>query len=355
MIGDSHVDHIMLSLVSVWPWFTNPLRKLAEMCNGVGLLKFMKFLERRIAYMRQELADDKAPARSNDGPVSMMQAMLDAQADEKKGITNWDILAAMASNIAAGSDTTALGIISTVFYLYSNPACLVRLRHEIDAADLPDKSRFHDVQKLPYLQAALKEGLRLAPGFGLPLWREVPKGGAVIAGQFFPAGVSLYIFDPISFFQQALRVLHNILISDTEHVGKRRCQLLGALPQPGRLRSRRGLVPSGAVAGGLGEGSQRHGARLVPLWRWLARVRGQEPGHAGDVESRAHHRQELRPGRLGQAGETLAWRVARSQQLVHVGSRLPRSRAEQEGHQVEFCPGSGRASVYNSLENNLQR
>lgn len=180
----------MLSLVSVWPWFTNPLRKLAELFNGVGLLKFMKYLERRIEAMKRDLADKAPSGPATTGPVSMMQAMIEAQRDEKKGVTDWDILAAMASNIAAGSDTTALGISATLFHLYNSPACLARLREEIVAADLPDRPRYQDVQKLPYLQAAIKEGLRLAPGFGLPLWREVPKGGAVVAGQSFPAGVS---------------------------------------------------------------------------------------------------------------------------------------------------------------------
>ncbi len=42
---------------------------------------------------------------------------------------------------------------------------------------------------MPYLQAAIQEGLRMHPAAAFPLVRVVPKGGAMIAGKFFPEGV----------------------------------------------------------------------------------------------------------------------------------------------------------------------
>lgn len=219
MIGDSHTDHLMLSLVSVWPWLTAPLRRLAEFVTGTGLLKFMGYLEVRIAAMRRALSDGSLPSSSSStsahhAPVSMMQAMIEAQRDERegktggkmRGVTDWDVLSSMASNLAAGSDTTAVAMGVTVFHLYRDPARLARLRRELEGAGLPERPRLQDVQKLPYLQAVIKEGLRLAPGFGLPLWREVPKGGAVLSGQFFPEGVGLSL--SLSFSKVTLLLLH---------------------------------------------------------------------------------------------------------------------------------------------------
>ncbi|KAJ4193595.1 hypothetical protein NW755_003589 [Fusarium falciforme] len=51
-----------------------------------------------------------------------------------------------------------------------------------------DKIPFKDTQSMPYLQACIKESLRLHPATGLPLARVVPEGGATITGTFFPAG-----------------------------------------------------------------------------------------------------------------------------------------------------------------------
>ncbi len=48
---------------------------------------------------------------------------------------------------------------------------------------------FAQAQNMPYLQAVLKEALRMHPATGLPLGRSVPEGGAVIAVKMFPAGV----------------------------------------------------------------------------------------------------------------------------------------------------------------------
>lgn len=48
---------------------------------------------------------------------------------------------------------------------------------------------YQQAQKLPYLQAVISEGLRVHSPPGVPLSREVPKGGAEVAGTFFPEGV----------------------------------------------------------------------------------------------------------------------------------------------------------------------
>jgi Cytochrome P450 len=39
---------------------------------------------------------------------------------------------------------------------------------------------------MPYLQAVIKEGQRMFPATGLPLWRVVPEHGVTMSGQFFP-------------------------------------------------------------------------------------------------------------------------------------------------------------------------
>lgn len=65
----------------------------------------------------------------------------------------------------------------------------------IASGEVSESLTFSDTQKMPYLQAVIKEGIRLHPAAGLPLQRVVPKGGAKLAGQFFPEGVSYSLCD----------------------------------------------------------------------------------------------------------------------------------------------------------------
>ncbi|KAK7393863.1 hypothetical protein QQX98_013353 [Neonectria punicea] len=74
----------------------------------------------------------------------------------------------------------------------NHPEVTRKLRQEIDehqsrATDSKHFS-FRETQDMPYLQAVIKEALRLHPAVGLPLERVVPEGGATIAGRFFPSG-----------------------------------------------------------------------------------------------------------------------------------------------------------------------
>lgn len=100
----------------------------------------------------------------------------------------------VGANIGAGSDTTGITLTAIIYYLMKNPQCLQKLRVEIETAEQEGRfsspSTFQEGQKLPYLQAVIKEALRLHPAVGQILARVVPEGGAELAGKFFPQGVS---------------------------------------------------------------------------------------------------------------------------------------------------------------------
>jgi hypothetical protein len=78
-----------------------------------------------------------------------------------------------------------------------------KLRQELDEATagckISDPITFQEAQTLPYLQATIKEGLRIHPATGFTMPRVVPKGGREMMGRFFPEGVGfIFIFKQLN-------------------------------------------------------------------------------------------------------------------------------------------------------------
>lgn len=140
-------------------------------------------------------------AHSNDGlkgkedkrSESFVAKLIDLQRNGK--VTRDNVMDACGANVAAGSDTTGISLSAIVWYLYRSPEKLAKLREELDIAAsegrISNPVTFAEAQQLPYLQAVIKEGLRLHPAVGTILARTVPPTGAELGGIHFPAGVSI--------------------------------------------------------------------------------------------------------------------------------------------------------------------
>ena len=110
-----------------------------------------------------------------------------AQAEKKDGtMTDEEVIIEAGSFIIAGTDTTSTTLTYLIYCVLSNPDLQKLLEDEVEWAEEPltDAS----LEKLPVLNAVVKETLRLygaAPG---PLLRVVPNGGATLAGYECPGG-----------------------------------------------------------------------------------------------------------------------------------------------------------------------
>jgi cytochrome P450 len=111
-------------------------------------------------------------------------------------IERQDTFTTLGANVAAGSDTTAIGLSAVIYLLIKNPSCLGKLQDEIDefAKDgrISNPVTFKEAQEMPYLQAVIKEALRIHPATAELLARVVPDGGVELDGYFFPSGVGNY-------------------------------------------------------------------------------------------------------------------------------------------------------------------
>jgi cytochrome P450 len=124
-----------------------------------------------------------------DLPSYMTMKMVQAQAQNPEKLSDYDILTTAGSNVGAGSDTTAISLSSVMYHLLHVPACMEKLREEVKSSGITGNPTFKETQAMPYLQAVVKEALRVHPATGYPMFRVVPQGGEVLAGQFFPEGV----------------------------------------------------------------------------------------------------------------------------------------------------------------------
>lgn len=96
------------------------------------------------------------------------------------------------STIAAGTDTTVGSVTVLFYFLLTNPGVRGKLLEEINSAvgvrvgECPVK--YAAVKSLPYLDAVIKETLRLLAVLGTTLERTVPPQGAVVGGVHLPGG-----------------------------------------------------------------------------------------------------------------------------------------------------------------------
>ena len=130
-----------------------------------------------------------------DGHSDFITKFLATQRENPEKMTDKDIRVSIGANIGAGSDTTSITLSAILYYLCKNPVAMGTLREELDGASkerrISDPITFKEAQELPYLQAVIKEGLRIHPATGFTMPRIVPKGGREVMGRYFPGGVSL--------------------------------------------------------------------------------------------------------------------------------------------------------------------
>lgn len=158
-------------------------------------------------FTAQAIAECSQRATPHDTHGNLLSSMYAMHQKDPEAFKLQDIHYHSIPNIAAGSDTTATTLSAVLYFLCKVPRTLDVLRCELDErrkkGQFSELITFKEAQGCPYLQAVLKETLRLHPGNGLPMPRVVPKGGMTLAGRFFPEAVRsislpLELTDPIA-------------------------------------------------------------------------------------------------------------------------------------------------------------
>jgi cytochrome P450 len=109
------------------------------------------------------------------------------------GLTQQEAESESVLQLIAGADSTATTIRCTFLYLLTNPSVYAKLVSEIDAAAAKGLVSYpvitdSEAKQLPYLQACLREGLRIWPPLNGIADRIAPQQGYTIDGKFIPGG-----------------------------------------------------------------------------------------------------------------------------------------------------------------------
>ncbi|CBF87351.1 hypothetical protein AN9296.2 [Aspergillus nidulans FGSC A4] len=140
---------------------------------------------------------DERAASATDKRSDMLASFI------RHGLSGEELRTEALEQILAGSDTTAGAIRGTLLHLMTNPRVYVKLQREIDDAVhrglAPSAGQglitAAQAKQLPYLQAVIREALRVWPPVSNIFPRDVPKDGdtVVVNGQsiFLPGGVCI--------------------------------------------------------------------------------------------------------------------------------------------------------------------
>ena len=142
------------------------------------------------------VAQAKLEARKKDTDKlaykDLCAKFLEGQSKYPELIRQDEILGIIMSTIGAGADTTAGTLTYTLYFLSKHATAKNRLEQEIEenlvTGKLSRTPKWAEVNRMPYLDAVLKESMRLLPIASWGLDRVVPPAGATIAGVFIPGG-----------------------------------------------------------------------------------------------------------------------------------------------------------------------
>ena len=186
--GESHwfLDAIRdnglpLGLFSTTPWVLELILKLPVPALKEGTVRLLKF--------SSDLVTERKKLTPTEPDV--MSHILEAGKFFDNELTEELLLTGDARLlIIAGSDTTAAVLTHILYYLARDSNIADKLRAELAEHNLhnDDSLSITSLVHLPFLNAVINETLRLHPPVPSGVYRNSPKGGIFIDGNFIPEG-----------------------------------------------------------------------------------------------------------------------------------------------------------------------
>ncbi|KAJ9418044.1 cytochrome P450 [Fusarium oxysporum] len=145
-----------------------------------------------IAQLQRRL-EQQEQRKSSEEP-DFLDHFIDGMKSNPDSVDAKLVLNFLLANVLAGADTTVIALRAIFDFLLQNQHAMTKLKSEIltlgfnDAEAVP----YSRARSLPYLDAVIRESLRMHPSVAMPLERYVPNTGLTLPdGSFIPPGVAV--------------------------------------------------------------------------------------------------------------------------------------------------------------------
>lgn len=176
-----------LGCVGQIPWLDRLLGK-----NPYCPIKFATF--EHAAYYSFQRVMERVNSKDAKGNGDFLDNFLEAKETHPDIVGDNEVVSYLMLNVLAGADTTAIVTKAIVWYCLSTPGVQERLVEELLGAGLTFPPKYAETKDLPYLNACIKEGMRMHPVISGILERVVPSGGLTLPdGRFIAPGTKVGI------------------------------------------------------------------------------------------------------------------------------------------------------------------
>ncbi|KAF2703801.1 putative cytochrome P450 [Pleomassaria siparia CBS 279.74] len=160
------------------------------------LAKYFGFVAPPMEFAKKYLPNDRIDKQLSQPPAKpqhydILDAYISANQTNPGIVSRNEVVDLGLMVVVPASEAVRTAISVLVWQMLQNPAALVKLQTEIDAT-FKDRNAIPSWKvcstQMPYLDACVKETFRIHSSTGFMLERVVPSGGAVICGEYVPAG-----------------------------------------------------------------------------------------------------------------------------------------------------------------------
>jgi cytochrome P450 len=185
-ISDKAMDYF--ALVSQLPILDHLLDK--NPVYRIGPPSFGNITNISIQHLVDRL-QGKDTAYHDPAKPDFLDKFIEAKSTFPDVVDDAQIISYLMINMIAGADTTAITLNAALYFALKNPAVWKRLQDEVSTLSRGSTTivPFKTAQDLPYLNAVIREAMRMHPGVAMCLERYVPDEGLTLPdGQYIPGG-----------------------------------------------------------------------------------------------------------------------------------------------------------------------